>query len=373
VLAYTGRVERLPLRRLVTGPRPTPDRLFYSNIWFREHNNPRYEALLPRLSRLDRYLMLMPRHPVPRGVVFRTLWNTRRLHGAALLRLAARSYPAMFTSENEQIPHFHGPIVADVDDPKYTQREVALLNRKNVRAYVVTAERAGRAFEELGVRTPWQVIPQGINLRSYSEALTREIAARHRRDGEIVVGHMAAWLLSGGDRGGDDPLYNVDHLLDLWDEIRPRVPSARLWLVGGASERVRARVAGRDDVLLFGRLPREQALSHAANFDLALYARTADQGIRAAKVAEYMGLGTPTVSYDYRVTEVLRETGAGVLVREPREFVDAVVALAADPERRAALAAAAAAAGRELDWDVLARRYEREILDLYLPPGAAIR
>lgn len=365
-------MEIVPLRRLVAGPRPPPDRLFYSNIWFREHNNPRYEALLPRLARLDRYLMVMPRHRVARGLLFRALWNTRRAHGAALLRLAARRYGAMFTSENEQIPYFRGPLVADVDDPKYTLREVELLSRPNVRAFVVTAERAGREFEALGVRTPWHVIPQGINLRGYSPELTREVAATRRRDGEVVVGHMAAWLLSAGDRGGDEPLYNVDHLLELWDEIHARVPSARLWLVGGASERVRARVAGRDDILLLGRLPREQALSHAANFDLAVYARTRDQGIRAAKVAEYMGLGVPTVSYDYRVTELLRETGAGVLAADRRELVEAVVAVAQDTGRRSELAAAARAAGRELDWDVLARRYEVEILDRYLPPSEPV-
>ena len=125
---------------------------------------------------------------------------------------------------------------------------------------------------------------------------------------------MAAWLLTAGDRGGESPLYNVDHLLELWEEIHAQVPASRLWLVGGASPRVRERLEGRDDVLAFGRLPREQALAHVANFDLALYPRTMDQGIQAAKVAEYMGLGVPTISYDYEVTEVLRETGAGVLV-----------------------------------------------------------
>jgi glycosyltransferase involved in cell wall biosynthesis len=107
-------------------------------------------------------------------------------------------------------------------------------------------------------------------------------------------------------------------------------------------------------------------LAYVANFDIALYPRTQDQGIQAAKVAEYMGLGVPTVSYDFRVTEVLRETGAGVLVSTPREFVDAVERLALDEPARTAVAAAARTAGAALDWDVLARRYETEILDRYL-------
>jgi glycosyltransferase involved in cell wall biosynthesis len=177
---------------------------------------------------------------------------------------------------------------------------------------------------------------------------------------------MAAHLLASEDRGGESSLYNVEHLLELWDEIHPRLPRARLWLVGGASERIRERLGGRDDVLLLGRLPREQALATAAAFDLALYPRTEDKGIQAAKVAEFIGLGVPTVSYDYEVTENLRETGAGVLVDGPRDFVDAVVRLGEDDAARGELAAAARRAGAELDWDVLARRYE-ELLDRYLP------
>ena len=47
---------------------------------------------------------------------------------------------------------------------------------------------------------------------------------RHRADGDLIVGYMASWLLSRGDRGGERPNLNVDHLLDLWDEI-PRAGS----------------------------------------------------------------------------------------------------------------------------------------------------
>jgi glycosyltransferase involved in cell wall biosynthesis len=359
-------MERVPFRRLVSGPPPAPDRILFTNLWFRGHNNPRYAELLPRLDRLDRYLVVLPESRIPRGVAFRALWAARGLRNRLVLGAATRRYRFLFTADNEQIPHFPGKIVSDVDDPRYTPREVAQLNAPNVEAYVVTAERAARRFEELGVRTPWYVIPQGVSLSSLSPERVREVGRQSRRDGEVVVGHMAAWLLAAGDRGGENPLYNVDHLLELWDEIHPLVPSARLWLIGGASDRVRERLGGRDDVLLFGRLAREEALAHAANFDVALYARTADQGIQAAKVAEYMGLGVPTVSYDYRVTEVLRETGAGLLVPGGREFVDAVVGLAGDEARRAELAAAARRAGAALDWDALAERYEREILDVHL-------
>jgi glycosyltransferase involved in cell wall biosynthesis len=232
----------------------------------------------------------------------------------------------------------------------------------------VTAEHAARRYEALGVDKPWVVVPQGVNLEAATPALRAEAIAR-KRPGELVVGWMAAHLLTDGDRDADNPLYNVDHMLDLWETVHERVPAARLWLVGGASERLRARLAGRDDVQLLGRLPRAEALAAASCFDVALYARTADQGIRAAKVSELIGLGVPTVSYDYEVTANLRETGAGLLVQDEREFTEAVVRLLTNDDERGSLAAAALTAGRELDWNVLARRFEREVIDVYLPPS----
>jgi glycosyltransferase involved in cell wall biosynthesis len=268
----------------------------------------------------------------------------------------------------EQIRHFQGPVVSDVDDPFFTEREVELLRHPNLRAYVVTAEHAGRGYEELGVRAPWVVIPQGVSLRSATPELRAEAAAR-RRPGRVVIGWTAAHLLTAGDRGADGPLYNVDHLLELWEEIRARAPQAELWLVGGASDRLSQRLAGRDDIVLHGRLERDRALATAAAFDLSVYARTEDTGIRAAKVGELMGLGVPIVSYDYEVTANLGETGAGLLVGSPRELVDAVVRLVEDTSARAELAAAARAAGAALDWDVLARRYEDEVLNRFLPPA----
>lgn len=363
-------MQRRRLRELVARD-VAPDRIFLTSLWFKGHNNPRYAELLPRLSRLDAYLLVLSDRRIPRGLQYRAYRWGSPARNRAVFALANRRYRTLFTLDNEQIAFFRGAVVSDVDDPVYDERHVALLNRPNVKGYVVTAERAARRYEQMGVEKPFHVIPQGVSLRSLTGEAVAAAAARRTR-GDVVVGWMAAHLLTREDRGGDDSLYNVDHLLELWDEISARLPQGRLWLVGGASERVRQRLAGRDDVVLFGRLPRQQALATAANFDVALYPRTKDQGIQAAKVGEFIGLGVPTVSYDYEVTENLRETGAGVLVPTPREFVDAVVRLAEDEAARAVVAAAARRAGAALDWDVLARRYE-DVLARWLPPTAAGR
>ena len=264
----------------------------------------------------------------------------------------------MFTADNEQLAHFRGPAVADVDDPTFSPREVELMRQPSLAAYVVTAERAGRRFQELGVDKPYHVIPQGVSLGSLRDDL-------HRR-GRAHGGAKARSWSAGCPRtcsrartaAATARSTTSTTCSSSGRRSTPVCRPARLWLVGGASERITARLLGRDDVLLFGRLPREEALATAAAFDLALYPRTEDKGIQAAKVGEFIGLGVPTVSYDYEVTENLRETGAGVLVPTPREFVDAVVRLSEDEGARGELAAAARRAGAELDWDVLARRYE---------------
>ena len=358
-------MNELSLRRLARGA-PSPDRVALLSIWFRGHNNPRYAELLPRLRRLDACLLRLPDARIPRGVGFRAFTATKPLLLRAALTQASRRYENLLTLDFDQLAHWPNAAVMDADDPFFAPREVELLNRPALRAYVVTAEHAARRYEALGVHKPWVVIPQGVNLAAASDEL-RAAARARKQPGEAVLGWMAAHLLTGGDRDSENPLYNVDHLLELWDEIHARVPHGRLWLVGGPSERLRARLAGREDIILFGRLPRERALAVASCFDVAPYARTADQGIRAAKVAEFIGLGIPTVSYDYEVTANLRETGAGILVPDARGFVDAVTTLLTDAAAREEIAAAARRAGRELDWDVLARRFEHEVLDAYLP------
>lgn len=357
-------MRRPPLRRLLAGGAAEPDRVFHHHVWYRGHTNRRYAELVPRLERVDAYLLWVPERRIRRGIVYRAIARSLGPR-TALVRAGSRRYRSLFAAELEQVEHFDGPAVVDLDDPSFSEHEAALLRRPNVAAYTVTAQRAIDRFAALGVDKPAYVVPQG------APALERALAAevrRTRRSGDLVLGYVAAWLLLDGDRGGSNPLYNVGHLLELWQEIRAQVPAARLWLVGEPSARLRGFLARREDVRLTGRLPAPRALAHVASFDVALYPRTADQGVRAVKIAEYLAAGVPTVAYDHDVVGDLRETGAGVLVASPREFVDASVRLLRDEAERRRFAGAAAEAGRARDWDVLARQ-AAEILDRHLPSG----
>ena len=230
-------MREISLRELARG-RPGADRIALLSIWFHGHNNPRYAELLPRLDRLDACLLRLPDSRIPRGLGFRAFSVTKPLLLTGVLGRADSRYPNLLSLDFDQLPRWHGAAVMDADDPTFSPREIRQMQSPAVRAYVVTAETAARRYESLGVSKPWIVIPQGVNLAAATPEL-RAAAAARKQAGEVVLGWMAAHLLTEGDTGADNPLYNVDHLLELWEEIRLRVPHARLWLVGGPSERLR--------------------------------------------------------------------------------------------------------------------------------------
>lgn len=335
-------------------------RVFFYNIWFRHHNNPRLTALLPRLKFIDALFIRMPEARIPRGIAFRIAYRTRRIHYRIILPLASRRYPVLFTNGPEQALYFSGPVVVDMDDPTFSQREVELLNLPNVVRYVVTSEEAARKYAELGVRKPAVVVPQGVDLSNWSLEKTANLRPRLRTEDQVVAVFHAAWLLTRADRGGDNPLYNVDHLLAMWSQIKDRVPNSRLWLIGRAGSQLERLAAGDPSVKLLGYIPQQELPNYLANADVALYPRRISHVRRAVKVAEALAVGLPVVGFDLPVLGDVRESGGGLLVNDDREFIEAVTILFKNNSLRRELSGRARAYGAELNWDRLAARYIRE-------------
>lgn len=350
-------------------PSSGSDRIFLLSVWFKGHNNPRHAQLLPRLSRVDCYLIHCSSRRIVRAVQFRLLMKTKRIWMTVLLKLAARKYDYMLVLDPEQVPRFAGKCLVDLDDPTFSEREIQFLSQPNLAAYIVTTPQAGQELESAGVSAPWHVIEQGIDLSSFDPREAERFRQFNRFDDEVIVGYVAAFLATDADPSGDEPLYNVEHLLDLWDRIRSQLPSARLWLIGNASKHLQLRCRDREDLVLFGSVSQKEALVAIANFDIALYPRNFphSRNRMAVKVAEYMAMGVPTVAYDLNVTRVLDRTRGGVLVASSDEFVGSVIDLATDRERRQRLGENARAAASAWDWENLARRYERVVLDRYFP------
>ena len=149
-----------PLTGLFHGAAPAPDRIFHHNVWFRgAHNNVRYDALLPRLSRIDNFLAICSGPRIVRGAEFRALRATAHFRHRVLFGAASSRYRFAFCTGPAQVPWFRGKVVVDVDDPAMTSEEAALLGRANVEAYVVTVESAARQLEVLDSRSHTTLFP----------------------------------------------------------------------------------------------------------------------------------------------------------------------------------------------------------------------
>jgi len=140
-----------------------------------------------------------------------------------------------------------------------------------------------------------------------------------------------------------DPVKDLLTLLDAFANVRRKLPTARLVVIGDGPERARlAERASHHDlaagVQMVGFRQDVRALLPAAD----VYASSSiSEGI-SITILEAMAAGVPVIATAVGGTPEILSDEAGVLVRsrDPRQLADAMLALAADFRRRAALAAA---------------------------------
>jgi glycosyltransferase involved in cell wall biosynthesis len=172
-----------------------------------------------------------------------------------------------------------------------------------------------------------------------------------KREGEILIGYLGVI----GDQDG------VDILLRAMAALAGRGRTdLRLMIVGDGSAlpacRALADTLGVGDRVLFtGFLSGEALMAHLSAIDIGVIpdpCNAFNDKLSMNKVFEYMALGLPFVQFP--LTQAMREAGDCALVVEdegPEGLAVGILALADDPDRRAAMGAAGRArAMREFDW-----------------------
>jgi len=337
-------------------------------MWFPQHNNPRYAALFPRLSPVVRFRKFhLSKRRLIRAVQYR-LWNglSSVLIYPALIQYLARKYETLYTVTTEQIRIWprQRSVVVDLDDPMFTKAEVRALNLPQVKALVVTTNKAKMLFREKGVTAPIHVIPQGVAMGQIDPAKRHEIRARFKADDDVVVGFHAPSLTLLADgaqraRGNQDDL---DFLFQALERARQVEPRLRLWLFGNPSESVQKHVQqGRSHwIKLFGYVELSEMLTYLADLDIGVYPRTwsPPPGRFSVKIAQFMACGLPVVSTQLDEGLILQEARSGVLCQSLEEFADALVELARSPEKRSTLGLSGKRyAEQKLEWSVLMPAY----------------
>jgi glycosyltransferase involved in cell wall biosynthesis len=341
-------------------------------LWFSTHNNPRYADLFPRLDAHVRFhKVTLSHHRILRGVQYR-LWHALRqkLIYPCVLRYLSQRYETLFTVDCSQIPMWPRAesVVVDIDDPVFTPAEVCALNMPQVRAIVVTTEKAKGIFQSLGVKRPIHVIPQGVPVGQTDRQKVKSIRRKFKNQSDVIVGYHAPTLTMAADgsnrrRSDQDDL---DFLFIAINEVRKLEPRIKLWLFGEPSEALKKHVIqGRESwVKLFGYVPFSEMLNYLANVDIGVYPRTWNPPPArfSVKIAQFMACGIPVVSRDLDESFVVTDAGCGIVCKSQADFSRALADLAQSVERRNELGNAGRAyAKTNLDWSVLMPLY-REIL-----------
>ncbi|MFM2056756.1 MAG: hypothetical protein RLY71_1141 [Pseudomonadota bacterium] len=227
---------------------------------------------------------------------------------------------------------------------------------------MVPTEALRQELERCGVRH-LKVVSRGVDTRQFSPqrrspALRAEWGVQPDDPVVMCVGRLAAEK-------------NLEAVLQAFTAIEHAHPQARLVLVGDGP--LRAELQARcPRVVLAGQRGGADLAAHYASADLFLFASLSETFGNVTP--EAMASGLPVVAFDYAAAaQLIRnadDNGVVVPCGDTAAFVQAALALAADPARRRRIGERACASAAQLDWDSIVERFE-DVLTSVIHLGAA--
>ena len=248
-----------------------------------------------------------------------------------------------------------------VDFPVRRTPGSRLLYALEIDAILAISEGVRRALEGSGVPPGRiRVVRSGIDLTPFDPPFDRALERRKLgiSDGEILVLQVAALA----------PHKSQTDLLRAAKIVIARCPGTRFWIAGEG--RLRAALEAEHEALGLGDRVRFLGFRE----DVVALLRSADlfcvssylEGLGTSTL-DAMAAGLPVVATAVGgVPEIVSDGETGVLVppRNPEAIADAVLALAADPGRRAAMGARGRERAREWSASLTAKRTREAYLEV---------
>jgi glycosyltransferase involved in cell wall biosynthesis len=244
---------------------------------------------------------------------------------------------------------------------------------RSARAVVCVSEAFMRNLERRGIDpATLQFIPNGVNRDTWT---TASRAAGRQRLGlgprDLLVSYIGTVGMA----------HDIGTVLETAARLRCSRPDVRFAIVGDGAElpalRARADAAGLTNVTFSGLVPRELVAEYLAASDMSLVTlRRSDvfKTVLPSKMFEAMAAARPILlAVEGEAKLTLERAAAGIAVPpgDSEALAGAIVELASDPVRRAAMGAAGAQfVEREFSRSVWARRY-LQVLDACRGTAAA--
>ena len=336
--------------------------VFYSTWNYKRHNNCRYAALLPRLRSVVPKYYTLSRF---RWVAYIQQYIYHRMIEPWYVPRLARQYRGLFCTDVSQIHLFPGPVIVDVDDPKFDPDWISKLNHDRVVAVVTTTQLLRSKLISVGLRHPCHVIPSGVDLKQTHYENTLQLQAQYPRTAKTIrLGYAVpkfylAEELTSSRHSPESLLRSIDWVLEVMQKVWSHNPNVELWLLGQPTRLVRKVCNPEKRIRLLGYIPHEGILPYYSLFDIALYPRLTDvQGRHSIKLLEYMACGLPVVSTTVSEAFRVRDAGAGILCLDQDNFVQTILELADDKEFRTTLGERGRRYATAYDWDEIAVNYD---------------
>lgn len=207
---------------------------------------------------------------------------------------------------------------------------------------IAVSEHDRRLMTEMAPQCPIDVVPTGVDVRSYGAAAGREPA----RPVVLFLGSM-------------DWEANIDGVRyfcrDVWPRVRAAVPDARFRIVGRNPDQLVTRLAS-DSIEVTGGVP--SVIPHLGDAAVMVVPLRIGGGTRL-KIYEAMAAGRAIVSTTVGAEGLEVSDGEDIVIADTStDFAAAVVSVLESPDLRRRLSTAASTTAARHDWSAIASRFE---------------
>jgi glycosyltransferase involved in cell wall biosynthesis len=226
--------------------------------------------------------------------------------------------------------------IIHIDDPTYTEKELSLLRvwerkivkKKKTSIIVCTNDFTKNWLINNLIFTRVIKIEQGfIDIENQS--------AKGKNFKKFSCVYSSPYICIGDDKHAGHETWDASHLInDLIPTIVNMDESIYIHLIGNIGKDASAAIKDYPNVICHGLVGINENMKILSMCTIALYPRRENLQRSLAKIYNYIGASLPVVTYDLPDTKFIKKNKLGMAVKNPVDFVQAIMLLKNDVTKR---------------------------------------